>query len=1087
MRRPPRHLPAVILPLLALLLPAGTVAAQESRLLREPTASEHHIVFAHGGDLWLTARDGGEARRLTSTPAVESDPHLSPDGAWLAFTSNRGGIPQVYVMPVEGGEPTRLTWYPAPSWVRGWTPDGSAILYASGRESAPTTHARLWTVSREGGPSTRLAAPMGMRGSFEEGGSRLVVDRVDRWDVEWRSYRGGQNTALVILDLDDLGEVHLPNERTTDTHPVWVGDRVYFISDRDGASNVWSYQVGSGALEQLTRFVDAEVKSLGGGGGILVFEQDGWVHTMDPSSGAVRRLSITVRGDFPWAAARWVDLGGNIAAASLSPSGQRAVMEARGEIFTVPLEHGNARNLSRTTGAADRAPIWSPDGARVAWFSDDGTGYRLLLADQEGLIPPSVVDIGDSKMAWTPSWSPDGARIAFVDDLARIRVVELASGAIRTVDTDGSTVNRGGVAPVWSPDSRWLAYAKAFPNRFRRIVVWSVEGGEARPVTDPMADAYSPSWDRDGRHLWFLASTDLGLAAGWANTSSISARPSYGPWVAILRGDDPSPFPPRSSEEGAPPTRRNGGTGVAADGAQAADSTVRIDFDGIDRRVLALPMPARRYTLAVAGPRGTVFLGEQVENEPGVVLHRFSLQDRSAEVFTRGASRISVSASGERILFQSGGQWRVVDTARPPDATSGRLTLDLRAWIDPAEEWRQIFEESWRYQRDFFYDPGTHGADWDAVRRRYEPLVPHVRHRADLSYVLDKVNGELSVGHSFVGGGALPAVDTSRVGLLGVDLEPAGGRWRIARIFHSESWNPGLDAPMDRPGMRVREGMYLLAVNGVEFTAADDPYRFLDGTAGRQTVLHLAETPSMEGAWTETVTPVQSEAGLRQRAWVEGNRRRVDELSGGRLAYVWVPNTGGQGTSSFDRYYFSQQDRQGAVIDERFNGGGLLDDYMVDLMGRRLRAAITNEAPGSEPFRLPAGVLGPKVLLINEMAGSGGDFFPWAFRRQQVGPIIGTRTWGGLVRSCSHYPMVDGGFVTSPCNAVFDPIRGEWIAENEGVPPDIEVRMDARAVSEGRDPQLERGVAEALRLLAEEGVPPVVVPPFPTPSLRPGG
>ncbi len=1089
MTRLPIGAPAFLALLLGgtLLLPTAT-RGQESRLLRQPSIGGEHIVFAHGGDLWVTGTGGGEARRLTSTPAVESDPHLSPDGEWVAFTSNRSGVAAVYVVPVEGGEPTRLTWYPATSLARGWTPDGERVVYASERESAPTPYTRLWTVSRSGGPSTLLPAPMGHRAALSPEGDRIVVDRVDRWDVEWRSYRGGQNTPLVILDLETLEETRLPNERTTDTHPVWMGERVYFLSDRNGATNVWSYHTETGALEQLTDFADAEVKSLSGGGGSLAFEQDGWIHLLDPGSGVARRVDITVRGDFPWAAPRWVDVSGSVAAASLSPTGQRALMEARGEIFTVPVEHGDARNLSRSSGAADRAPVWSPDGSRVAWFSDDGSGYRLLVADQDGLEEPRAVSIGESRMAWTPAWSPDGSRIAFVDDRGRVRVVEVESRALRTVDVDGSSSNRGEVRPTWSPDSKWLAYSKGFPNQFRRIMLWSLESGETRPATDPMADARWPAWDRDGRHLWFLASTDLGLAAGWANTSSMGARPTYGAWVAVLRGDDPSPFPPRSSEEGAgaeaTPGGREGRGGAA--GPDSADAVVRIDFEGLERRVIALPLPVRRYALAVAGPRGTVFLGEQVENEPGLVLHRFSLDTRSGEVFTRGASRVSVSADGGKILFQSGGQWRVVDTARPPDGSAGRLALELRAWIDPADEWRQIFEESWRYQRDFFYDPGTHGADWDAVRRRYEPLVPHVRHRDDLNYVLDKVNGELSVGHSFVRGGAYPAVDTSRVGLLGADLEAADGRWRVSRIYHSENWNPGLDAPLDRPGMRVREGMYLLAVDGVELTASDDPYRLLDGTAGRQTVLLLSETPSPGEGWTETVVPVRSEFQLRQRAWVEANRRRVDELSGGRLAYVWVPNTGGQGTASFDRYYFSQQDRQGAVIDERFNGGGLLDDYMVDLMSRRLRAAITNEAPGGEPPRLPQGILGPKVLLINEMAGSGGDFFPWIFRRQGVGPLIGTRTWGGLVASCSHYPMVDGGAVTAPCTAVFDPIAGEWIAENEGVPPDIEVVMDARSVAAGRDPQLERGVTEALRLLDEEGVPEVTVPPFPRPSLRPG-
>jgi tricorn protease len=406
--------------------------------------------------------------------------------------------------------------------------------------------------------------------------------------------------------------------------------------------------------------------------------------------------------------------------------------------------------------------------------------------------------------------------------------------------------------------------------------------------------------------------------------------------------------------------------------------------------------------------------------------------------------------------------------------------------LDPAVEWQQIFDESWRYLRDFFYDPKMHGRDWDIVRERYAPLVPHVRHRADLNYVMDQMSGEMSVGHSFVFGGDMPEIDNhSRVGVLGADLSPDENRWRIERIFTFESWNPSLHAPLDRPGLKVKEGQYLLAVNGVELTDEDDPYRLLDGTADQQTVLAINDQPTMEGSWTIIVEPQQNERSLRQRAWVEDNRRRVDDLSDGKLAYVWVPNTGEPGVISFNRYFFAQQDKVGAVIDERYNGGGLLDDYMVDLMTRSLRAAITNEVPDGRPFRLPAGILGPKVLLINERAGSGGDFFPWVFRQQQAGPLIGTRTWGGLVKSSVHYPLIDGGALTAPDNAVFDPAENRWIAENEGVAPDIEVILDAKSVAEGRDPQLERGVQEVLGLIEERPTREVVPPPFSLPAQRP--
>ncbi|MEJ2502110.1 MAG: PDZ domain-containing protein [Gemmatimonadota bacterium] len=1050
MRR--RIAPSLVLASASLFSASTSDAQAPDRLLRQPTLSADYVAFAHGGDLWVADREGGVARRLTATAAVEADPHFSPDGRWIAFTSDRAGDDDVYVVSVEGGEPTRLTWHPASASARGWTPDGRRVLFASSRGTAPVPHNRLWTVALEGGPSVPVPAPWGFDGSYAPDGERIVVDRMTRWDSEWRGYRGGQNTPLVVLELDGLAETRLPNaDRSTDVQPVWHGDRIYFLSDReDLIDNVWSYDPASGQVARVTDF-DRDVTSLGSGPGGLVIEQDGWIHRLDPRTGETARLDITVRGDFPWARARWEDVAQSVDGAS---------------------------------------PVWSPDGGAVAWFSDDGGGYALKIGPQDGMGDVRTLDIGESAMAWTPAWSPDGARIAFVDDRARLRVVDVESGRTTTVDVDGTPQGRGSMRPVWSPDSRWLAYARSFPNMLHRVMVWSVESDEARPVTDPMADAARPAWDRGGRHLWFLASTDVALGSGWANTSSMQADPTYGAYVLVLSEDDPAPFPLRSDEEEAAEEaaeeEAEEEAGAEAE-AEAEDGiVVEIDFDRVDRRIVALPMPVRAYADLAAGPAGSVFIGERADNQPGLTLHKFTLEDRESQPFAEGVSGLSVSADGSKVLYRANGAWTVADAAGPNAEGASTLRPELRMWLDPAVEWAQVFDEAWRQERDYFYDPGHHGADWDAVYAEYRPLVDHVRHRTDLSYLLDRVNGELAVGHSFVFGGDYPDTDTSRVGLLGADLEPDRGRWRITRIYTSESWNPGLDAPLDQPGMRVSEGDYLLAIDGEELTADDDPFRALDGTAGRQTVLHVNREPTLDGAWTETVEPIRSEAGLRQRAWVEDNRRRVDELSDGRLAYVWVPNTSGAGVVSFNRYFFSQQDRHGAVIDERYNGGGLLDDYMVDLMTRDLRAAITNEAPEGEPYRLPAGILGPKVLLINERAGSGGDYFPWIFRQQEAGPLIGMRTWGGLVASCVHYPLVDGGAVTAPCSAVFEPGRG-WIAENQGVPPDIQVWNDARAVAEGRDPQLERAVQEALRLLEEEGGrPDITPPPFSTPA-RPGG
>jgi tricorn protease len=1087
------------LALTAGLLLAGSVAAQDStRLLRQPSISDTHVAFTYGSDVWVAPRGGGDAVRITSTPAVEEHPMLSPDGRHIAFTSNRSGTASVYVVPVEGGMPTRLTWHPSGSQVRGWSPDGSRVLFASGRETAPRPYMRLWTVSVEGGPSELIQAPWAFDGWMSPDGGQIAIDRMDRWDEEWRSYRGGQNTSLVVMDLDDLGETFIPNEdRSTDVHPVWMSDTVYFLSDRDWVMNVWAYDTGSGDLRQVTRFDDIDAKWLAGNGDALVVEHDGWIHELDPASGALRRIDVTVRGDFPWAETRWQDVGRRATSAYISPTGQRVVVEARGEIFTVPVENGDTRNLTRSSDAADRRPIWSPDGDEVAWFREAGDGVYLMIGTQDGMSEPRAVDIGESHYAWEPTWSPDGELIAFVDNVARIRVVDVASGDIRTVDVGGTSGDRGGMGLEFSPDSRWLAYAKSAENRLNRITVWSRDTDQVTPLTDEMANSTSPSWDRDGRHLYFLASTDVALGSGWANTSAMMADPSYGVYVAVLRADDPNPFPLQSDEEevkdeggdeegegegggsGSGPAGRGGGNGNG-------DVEVQIDFDGFENRILALPMPVRRYFGLVAGPKGSVFVAEFPENARGLTLHKFSMEDREAEEFVAGIQAPSVSADGSKMLFRQGPNWRVVDTARKPSGNNGRVAMDLRMQLDRMTEWHQIFDEMWRYQRDLFYAPNTHGADWEAVRDRYRPLVQWVRHRHDLNYLLDIINGELAVGHSFVSGGDYPAVDTSRVGLLGADFVADDGRWQIDRIYTFESWNPSLTAPLAGPGINVQAGYYLVGVNGVELTADQDPFMALDGTAGRQTVLHINDRPTMDGHWTETVEPLRSENALRQRAWVEDNRRMVDELSGGRLAYVWVPNTGGPGYTSFNRYFFAQQHKEGAVIDERYNGGGLLDDYMVDLMTRTTRAAITNEAPGGTPYRLPAGILGPKVLLINELAGSGGDFFPWVFRHQNAGPLIGMRTWGGLVAAAGPVPTVDGGRVTAPASAVYDP-ENSWVAENEGVPPDIEVFMDARSVAAGRDPQIERGVREVLRLIQENPAIDLTPPPFSSPNRRPGG
>ncbi len=1083
---------------------ASTTIAQGTRLLRQPTINDTHIAFTYGGDIWVKALNTENVVRLTSTAAIEKDPYFSPNGKLIAFTSNRSGSDAIYIVSVNGGEAKRLTWHPSACNVRGWTRDGNYVLYSSTRDSAPSGFDRLWTISIDGGSASMLASQWATSGSFAPNENQIVIDRMRRWDSEWRAYRGGQNTPLIILNLDDQSEVLLPNEKTTDIQPLWLGEKIYFLSDRDWTTNIWSFTPKSGELNQITKFKDKDVKSLAGKGNQLAFEHDGYLHLLDLGTNKTKQLNISVSGDFPWAETKWEDVSRSARAVSLSPTGKRAIMEARGDIFTVPVKDGDSRNMTQSSDAADHAPIWSPKGDQIAWFSDaDGKGYALMLTQQDGLSEVQKISIGESKMAWEPTWSPDGKYIAFVDDDVRIRIVDLEEKTISTADVGGTNLERGRNGITWSPDSKWLAYSKSAENNFRQIKLWSLENKTSTTITNLFADAFSPAWDLNKKHLYFLASTDVALASGWANTSSMTADPVYAAYVINLQKDEASPFKALSDEEkvkkekevvkdknkkaDTKKDKKEDEDKADKDGEEKdekADESIKIDFDGIERRTMPLPMPKRNYPFAFAGPAGTLFVAERVPNSRGMTLQKFVLKDKEAKEFTGGVGQVSISADGKKILANIGGGWKMMDAAKPNGKGAESLKIDLKMKLDRSEEWPQMFNEAWRYERDYFYDPGMHGRNWKDVYDRYAPLIPFVKHRTDLTYILDQVNGELSVGHSFVFGGDFPSVESNVVGLLGADLVAENNRWKIARIYTTESWNPELTSPLDQPGMKVEEGNYLVGINGKELKAGDNPYEFLDGTLGKQTVLHINSKAEFKDAWKIIVKPIRSEGALRQRAWVEDNRRLVDKLSNGRLGYVWVPNTGGAGMISFNRYFFAQQDKEGAVIDERFNGGGNLDDYMVDLMTRNVRAALTNEVPNGKPLQLPAGILGPKVLLINELSGSGGDYFPWAFRQQKVGPLIGATTWGGLVKSSVHYSLVDGGALTAPDNAVFDPINNKWVAENEGVAPDIAVRQDAKSLAKGIDPQLERAVKETLLLIDKHPKMKITPPPFSTPAKK---
>jgi len=1091
---------------LALVISSASVGLRANgtptRLLRTPSISATHVAFAYANNIWIVERKGGDARRLSSFQGQSTNPKISPDGTMVAFSADYAGNTDVYVVPVSGGEPQRLTWHPGADTVQGWTPDGTKIMFASGRQtSAPQGAPRFWTVPVKGGIAEPMPLPRGYQGKISPDGRRIAYRMNTSWDEERRNYRGGQNRPVWIVDLKSFDLVSPPWTDSKDVDPAWLGDTVYFISDRDGIANVWSYDTAAKALTQRTKFIDYDVKSLDAGGGAVVFEQAGYLHVFDPKTNKTEQLTINAAGDFPWLMSRIEDVTTRMSNISLSPTGKRVLAEARGEIFTIPEAKGDVRNITNSSGSAERQPAWSPDGKWISYFSDKSGEYKLVIESQDGVGAPREIAFQKAQFYYSPAWSPDSKKLLYTDTNLNVWVMDVATGQAKIVGNDPWMVPERTLAPSWSPDSKWVAFASRLNTLYRAIVVANVDTGEKRQLTDGLADAMFPVWDASGKYLWFLASTDFGLASQWLDMTSYGREETFALYLAVLNKNDASPLLPESDED----------PGVGAKPAEntnkpsATPVTVSIDFDRLPQRILPVTaVPSRRYSQLKAGAAGTVFFLEApgTAGARGSILHRFQLSERKAQEFQSTVAEYAVSADGKKLVYRTAGpagnpgapparpSLFLVDADRkdPPKAGDGRLDVTLRMHLDPKAEFTQIFNEGWRLQRDYLYVPNMHGANWPRMKEMYGAMLPYVAHRADLNYLLDNMGAEIAIGHSYVRGGAMPEVPANPGGLLGADFAIEGGRYKIAKIYDGESWNPDLRAPLAGPGINVNTGDFILAIDGVNLAAPDSIYRLLDGTANRQVVLTLNTRPDTQGARQVTVVPVTNDQNLRTRSWVEENRRFVEKRSNGQLAYVYVPNTGQGGFDSFNRYYFAQQDKQGAVIDERYNGGGSAADYIIDVLQRDFDGYFNNVAGDRRPFTSPsAGIWGPKVMIVNEMAGSGGDLMPWMFRYRKIGPLVGKRTWGGLVHTADTPQFIDGGSMIAPRGGFFTK-EGKWAVENEGTAPDIDVENWPKDVIAGRDPQLERAVDEALRLLKEKPVNRMTTEPAP-PSWgkRPGG
>uniref|UniRef100_A0A832I0M1 Tricorn protease homolog n=1 Tax=Eiseniibacteriota bacterium TaxID=2212470 RepID=A0A832I0M1_UNCEI len=1065
--------------------PSRAVDPADTRMLASPALAADRVAFVYDNDLWVAGREGGAARRVTRAAGRETNPAFSPDGRWLAFSAPYDGNVDVYVMPSGGGEARRLTWHPGNDVVRGWTPDGR-VLFSSPREAFNGRLVRLYTVPVEGGPAARVPVPYGFKAALSPDGSRIAYTTSEEAFVQWKRYRGGRAGRIWILRFDDQSVVEVPKPAggCNDTDPRWSGNALIFNSDRAGEFNLHRFDPATGAVTQLTRLdgfpvLDPSV----GPDGAIAFEHGGWIHRLDPGAAEPVRLRIAVSSDLPETRPRLASGGNWVRGASPSPDAKRVALEFRGEIVTVPAEKGDPRVLTASPGAHDRSPAWSPDGRRIAWFSDQGGEYALWIGPQDGRGAAKRYALPGAGFYDEPAWSPDGARIAFRDNSQSVWVFEVASGAATRIAQEPVYSPLNLLSVNWSPDSRWLAYTLQDHGMMRAVHVWSVEHRRSFRVTDGLSEMSDPVFDPNGEYLYVLASTDAGPLKDWFSQISTDMQMKYGVYAVTLRRDGPNPLAPRSDE--AAPKGEPGAAGKApAKEPPARPPVVRIDFERIGDRIVALPVgTGTRRGLAV-GASGEIYWLETVGRtafdawEGPAELKRFTLEKRETKTIARDVDRFQLAAEGKKVLYRVKDGLFLADAGDELPPGKGALALDrVSVRVEPRAEWAQIFDEAWRLQRDWFYDPGMHGADWPAVREKYRAFLPHLATRHDLDRVLRWMLSELAVGHSYLSPGEYPETPKKvAIGLLGADLAVEHGRWRFTKVFGGLNWNPDLRAPLRTPGVDVRDGEYLLAVEGRDLRPPADPYAPFENAVDRQVRITVGPSPDGRGAREVVVVPVASETNLRYLDWVESNLRLVDERTGGRVAYVHLPNTAEEGHAMFKRYFYPQSHKEAIILDERYNGGGLVADYYIDIM-RRPFLSYWAMRYGADLVTPRGAIFGPKVMIADEFAGSGGDFLPWMFKKLGLGPVVGKRTWGGLVGILGFPVLVDGGSVTAPNLAIWT--EDGWIVENEGVAPDVEVEQWPKDLNAGRDPQLEKAIELVMEALRSNPPKRPVRPPFP--------
>ena len=1058
----------------------------DTKLLRFPDIQGDHVVFTYGGDLWTAPVTGGTAIRLTAHPGLELFAKYSPDGKWIAFTGQYDGDEQVYVMPSTGGVPRQLTFYPArgplaPRWgydnqVYGWSNDGKRILFRSLRDGWALAYSRLFEVSIDGGAAEPLPMPHAGAGALAPSGSRLVYSQTARDFRTEKRYGGGQANQLYIFDTETFEAKKITEGDRASRDPMWIGNTIYFDSDRDGHFNLYAYDIAGGKTTQLTFNKTYDIRwPSSDHAARIVYELNGGLEVFDLKTHKSTPISITVPDDGVARRPSRVAAGNLIESAGLSPKGERVLFAARGDIFSAPIEKGVTRNLTRTSGAHDKWPRWSPDGSRIAYISDQTGEEEVWVVPQDGSGKAEQITKDGKAFRYWPEWSADGKRIAFGDKDGRLYSAEVSGGKL----TEVAHSKEGEILDYrWSPTGEFLAYSVPNPTGFGTVYIWSAADGQAHAVTSEYFDSGAPAWDPAGDYLYFISKHDFAPLLSTIEFTFATNRQSD-IYALALRKDVKNPFPFEDEEVTVTKPGDEKKEEKKADERKAEEpKALTIDFDGIAARVARVPVEANNYgnlraksghlLYAVNAPP---YYGRAAEIKDSVRIYSF--KDRKETTLVDDAGGFALSRDGSKVLVHQAQSWLVMD-AKPEGAADKKTVSTAGMFVDrvPAEEWAQIFNEVWRRYRDFFYAPNMHGYDWEAVRNQYRPLLQYVAHRSDLSYVISEMIAELTVQHAYIEGGDLNLPPRPRVALPGArfELDRASNRFRISKIFEGQNEEELYRSPLTEIGVDAKVGDYVLAINGQDLAGNDDPYRLLRNAADSPVRLTLNTKPVMEGSRTVSFRPITDESKLIYLDWVNTNRRKVTEMTGGRVGYIHLPDMGSDGIREFIKWYYPQIRKEGLIVDVRANGGGNISRMVIERLSRHILAAQFARNIQS-PFVYPDAFPGPMVALLNENSASDGDIFPAMFRAANLGPLIGKRSWGGVVGITDHGQLIDGGHVNVP-EFGFANAKGQWIIEGHGVDPDIEVDNDPRSEIQGKDPQLERAVAEVLVRLKTN--PPVV-------------